>query len=235
MQADRLADVRSRITRAEARSGRPAGAVTLVGASKTVPAETLVEFVKAGLTDLGENRVQEAEAKMPAVLEALPAQTPSPTWHLIGHLQTNKAKKAVTLFDWIHSIDSPKLADALDRHAAEFGRRPKVLIEVNTAGEASKQGTRPEDAPALVEHVAQLPHLELRGLMTVGPLDDARPAYQALRKLLAAAQQAHESLDTLSMGMSGDLEVAIEEGATMVRVGSALFGTRPTAHRHGGG
>jgi pyridoxal phosphate enzyme (YggS family) len=147
----------------------------------------------------------------------------------------------VALFDWIHSVDSPRLADALDRLAAELGRRPRVLVEVNTAGEASKEGVPPAGALALVEHVARLPHLELRGLMTVGPLveraDDARPAFQALARLLADAARGPAGdggrLDTLSMGMSGDFEVAIEEGATMVRIGSALFGARaaqPGAH-----
>jgi pyridoxal phosphate enzyme (YggS family) len=224
MLVERLADVRSRIAQAAARSGRPAEAVTLVGASKTVPAATLVEAVEAGLRDLGENRVQEAEMKMPQVLEALSARTTSPTWHLIGHLQSNKARKAVALFDWIHSIDSPKLADALDRIAGELGKKPCVLIEVNTAGEASKDGVAPKEAPALIEHVAGLHSLELRGLMTVGPPENARPAYAALRRLLVQAG----GMDTLSMGMSGDFDVAIEEGATMVRVGSALFGARPT-------
>ena len=224
MLVERLADVRSRIAQAAARSGRPAEAVTLVGASKTVPATSLVEAIEAGLKDLGENRVQEAEMKMPEVLEALPAQTTSPTWHLIGHLQSNKARKAVALFDWIHSIDSPKLADALDRIAGEFGKRPCVLIEVNTAGEASKEGVAPTDAPALIEHVASLARLDLRGLMTVGPPENARPAYAALRKLLEEA--GTKGMDTLSMGMSGDFEVAIQEGATMVRVGTAIFGSR---------
>jgi pyridoxal phosphate enzyme (YggS family) len=138
-------------------------------------------------------------------------------------------------------VDSPRLADALDRLAAESGRRPRVLVEVNTAGEAAKEGVAPGEALALVEHVARLPHLELRGLMTVGPLvervDDARPAFRALAALLAEAGRGPAGrdgrLDTLSMGMSGDFEVAIEEGATMVRIGSALFGARaaqPTAH-----
>ena len=219
--AERLAAVRARIARAAEKSGRPADAVTLVGASKTVTAERIRTAVASGLIDLGENRVQEAEAKIAAV-------GPGPVWHLIGHLQSNKARRAVALFDWIHSVDSARLADALDRLAVEFGRRPKVLVEVNTAGEASKEGVPPAEALALVEHVARLPHLELRGLMTVGPLveraEDARPAFRALARLFEQAG----GLDTLSMGMSGDFEVAIEAGATMVRIGSALFGARAT-------
>jgi len=232
--AERLAAVRARIARAAERAGRPAGAVTLVAASKTVPAERIQAAVASGLADLGENRVQEAEAKIAAV-------GPGPVWHLIGHLQSNKARRACALFDWIHSVDSPRLADALDRLAAESGRPPRVLVEVNTAGEAAKEGVAPGEALALVGHVARLPHLELRGLMTVGPLvervDDARPAFRTLAALLAEAARGPAGqdgrLDTLSMGMSGDFEVAIEEGATMVRIGSALFGARaaqPTAH-----
>jgi len=221
--AERLAAVRARIARAAERSGRPAGAVTLVGASKTVPAGRIQVAVASGLVDLGENRVQEAEPKIAAV-------GPGPVWHLIGHLQSNKARRACALFDWIHSLDSPRLADALDRLAAEFGRRPKVLVEVNTAGEDAKEGVPPGAALELVEHVARLPHLELRGLMTVGPLveraEDARPAFRALAGLLEQAAKKHGELDTLSMGMSGDFEVAIEAGATMVRIGSALFGAR---------
>ena len=232
--AERLAAVRARIARSAARSGRPAEAVRLVGASKTVPASRLVEALAAGLSDLGENRVQEAEAKIPQVLGALPTGAAKPTWHLIGRLQSNKVRKAVGLFDWIHSVDSPRLADALDRVAAELGCAPRVLIEVNTAGEASKAGVRPEETSALIEHVARLPRLELRGLMTVGPLvtapEEARPAFRALKALLDQGRRAAPGMDTLSMGMSGDFEVAIEEGATLVRVGSALFGARPAAH-----
>ena len=230
---ERLAEIRARIARAAARSGRPADPVRLIGASKTVEAARVAEAAVLGLSDLGENRVQEAEAKIPAVLQALPAATNRPTWHLIGHLQSNKARKAVALFDWIHAVDSPRLADALDRLAGELGRAPRVLIEVNTAGEASKSGVRPEETLALIEHVARLPRLELRGLMTVGPLvadpDEARPAFRALRALLEQGRRTAPAMDTLSMGMSGDFEVAIEEGATMVRIGSALFGARAEA------
>ncbi|MEP7027794.1 MAG: YggS family pyridoxal phosphate-dependent enzyme [Candidatus Eisenbacteria bacterium] len=235
--AERMADVRARLERASARAGRSVRAVTLVGASKTVPADRVAEAVTAGLADLGENRVQEAEAKIPAVHAALAAGAPVPVWHLIGHLQSNKARRAVALFDWIHSVDSVRLADALDRLAAELGRRPSVLIEVNTSGEASKAGVAPGETRGLAEHVARLPHLKLRGLMTIGPVveraEDARPAFRALAGLLAETRRAlgdsAEACDTLSMGMSGDFEVAVEEGATMVRVGSALFGARDAA------
>jgi len=213
LPAERLAEVRARIAAAAERAGRNAAAVRLIGASKTVDAGRLVGFVEAGLVDLGENRVQEAETK----------RVQGVTWHLIGHLQSNKARKAVALFEWIHSVDSPRLADALDRIAAELGRKPRVLVEVNTSGEASKHGVAPEDARGLVEHVRGLPHLSLEGLMTIGPLaGDPRNAFRMLRK-----QRDEAGLNELSMGMSGDFEVAIEEGATMVRVGSALFGARP--------
>jgi pyridoxal phosphate enzyme (YggS family) len=236
----RLSAVRERMRQASERAGRAAGEVRLVGASKTVAAERLAAAVRAGLADLGENRVQEAESKVSAVRAAL-VNVPGPTWHLIGHLQSNKARRAVALFDWIESLDSPGLADALDRIAGELGRRQTVLVEVNVAGEASKSGVAPEDAAKLVAHAASLKHLDVRGLMTVGPHvetpEQARPAFQRMRALLAEARRGLEArralgedaaaqFDQLSMGMSGDFEVAIEEGATVVRVGSALFGAR---------
>jgi len=219
--AERLASVRGRIRAAAERVGRDPSSVRLIGASKTVPAAVLVEAVRAGLADLGENRVQEAEAKAP-LLRADLTDGAVPVWHLIGHLQANKARKAVALFDWIHSVDSPRLADGLERIAQELGRAPRVLIEVNTSGEASKEGVAPDDAAALIAHVAGLGTLRLAGLMTIGPTGgDPRPAFRLLRRLRDAA-----GLDELSMGMSGDFEAAIEEGATIVRVGSALFGAR---------
>lgn len=218
---DRLAALRGRIAAAAGRSGRPAGAVRLIAAAKTIPADRLSAAVAAGLTDLGENRVQEAEEKIPVVV-------PRPTWHLIGHLQSNKARRAAALFDCIQTVDSARLAGALDRHVAELGRAAPldVLIEVNVSGEAAKHGVEPVDASELIASVRRdFPRLALRGLMTVGPLvaqpDEARPAYQMLARLARSA-----GLNELSMGMSGDFEVAIEEGATMVRVGSALFGAR---------
>jgi len=237
----RLADVRARIAAAAERSGRGHDAVRLVGASKTVPAERLAEAVLAGLADVGENRVQEAQAKQPAVLAQL-GHGAAPTWHLIGRLQSNKARRAVALFDWIHAVDSPELADALDRIAGELGKAPRVLVEVNVAGEASKAGVAPERVVALAAHVARLPCVRGVGLMTVGPRVDtaeaARPAFRAVRALLGAARQeiaraAGEAKAAewceLSMGMSLDYEVAIAEGATLVRVGSALFGARQEA------
>jgi pyridoxal phosphate enzyme (YggS family) len=231
----RLALVRERIARAAERSGRPATAVRLVGAGKTVPAEVLAAAVAAGVTDLGENRVQEAAAKIPRV-------RPEPAaWHLIGPLQMNKVPKAVTLFDCIQTVDSLRLAEKLERVAGTGERgamgRLRILVEVNVSGEATKFGVPPHDARDLVGAIrARCPRLSLTGLMTVGPRveepDAARPAYRALARLADAL-----GLPERSMGMSGDYEVAIEEGATMVRLGSALFGDRPTlaAHRPAAG
>ncbi len=222
--AERLAGVRTQVARAAERSGRPGEAVRLVGASKTVPADVLGRAVALGLADLGENRVQEAEAKVAAV-------SPRPRWHLIGHLQSNKARRAVALFDCIQTVDTLRLAQGLDRLVAESARDRalEVMVEVNVSGEAAKHGVAPGGAAELIAAIrATCPRLALSGLMTVGPwVDDpdrARPAYRALARLADAAGLAERS-----MGMSGDFEVAIEEGATMVRVGSALFGARPSA------
>ena len=232
---ERLSVVRARIARAAERAGRDPASVLLVGASKTVTAERLREAVRAGLSDLGENRVQEAHEK----IAALQGVAPRVRWHLIGHLQSNKAKLAASLFDWVHSVDSEALARELDRRAAEAGRRLTVLLEVNTSGEQSKFGVGPGDVLGLLQAVTACSALEPRGLMTVGPLTDdveaSRSAYRSLARSLADAQRAFPGarLDQLSMGMSADFEVAIEEGATMVRVGTALFGPRPAPPRAG--
>jgi len=226
--ADRLVAVRERIMRAAVRAGRDPAGITLVGASKQVPVERLREAVAAGLAHLGENRVQEAKSKM----EAWGSCPPRPTWHLIGHLQSNKARAAALLFDWVHSIDSPDLVKELDRRAAGAGRKIRALVEVNASGEAGKFGATPEKTLETLEAFARASALEPRGLMTMGPLADdpetARPAFRATARLLAEARRAFPrwTLDQLSMGMSGDLEVAIEEGATLIRVGTALFGPR---------
>ena len=222
--AENLASVRRRIAAAEGRSGRRAGGITLIGAVKTISAETLSAAVALGLTDLGENRVQEAEGHQRAVPRT------AARWHMIGHLQRNKAGRALELFDVVHGIDDADLARALDRRARETGRRLSVLLEVNVSGEPSKFGAAPEAAATLAEAVAPLAGLDLRGLMTVGaPVapDAARPGFARLRELRdALARRVGLPLPELSMGMSGDYEVAIEEGATMVRVGTALFGAR---------
>lgn len=222
----RLDEVRGRIARASARAGRDPGSVVLVGVVKTVPVEVIREAVALGLSDLGENRVQEAEAHIGTLGRS------AARWHLIGHLQRNKAGRAVDLFDRVHGVDSRELAEALSRRAAAAGRRLPVLAEVNVSGEATKFGVAPESLAELLEHVAGLPGLRLEGLMTVGPAvtraEEARPGFARLRELREAAERRLGlELRELSMGMSSDFEVAVEEGATLVRVGTALFGERP--------
>lgn len=225
---ERISAIRDRMTAACARAGRDPSSVLLVGASKQVSPERVRQAVAQGLTDLGENRVQETREKR-AALSDLASHV---RWHLIGHLQSNKAKVAAALFDWVHSVDSPEIARELDRRAAEAGRRLQVLAEVNTSGETSKFGVAPDAVLGVFETLAACRALEARGLMTVGPLTDkvqeSRSAYRLLARTLDEARRAFPGarLDQLSMGMSGDFEIAIEEGATMVRIGSALFGAR---------
>ena len=230
--AGRIAAVKDRIEGALQRARRPAGSVTLVAVSKTCPAAAVVEAIRAGQSVFGENRVQEAAAKRPAVA-ALPGGEAA-EWHLVGHLQSNKAKAAAALFDLVHSVDDAELAAMLDRACATIGKRLPVLIQVNVASEAAKSGVAPAGLLPLVEKTAGLANLSLQGLMTIPPWDPdpekSRPHFVALRELGervrtwlgAGAHYAGE----LSMGMSEDFEVAIEEGATIVRVGRAIFGER---------
>jgi pyridoxal phosphate enzyme (YggS family) len=225
----RLAGLRERLARAAERSGRPAVAVRLVGIVKTVPAAVVSAAVALGLEDLGENRVQEAESKIDAVTRA--SEGGRARWHLVGHLQRNKAARAALLFDRVHSVDRLELAVALSRHARAAGRELPVMIEVNVAGAASQFGAAPDRLADLASEVAKLPGLRLDGLMTVGPAveraEEARPVFAGLRALRdATAREAGLELPELSMGMSGDFEVAIEEGSTLVRIGRALFGAR---------
>jgi pyridoxal phosphate enzyme (YggS family) len=199
-----------------------------VAVSKTFPAGAVARAIDAGLVHFGENKVQEALAKIPLVAAARAVR---PSWHLVGHLQSNKAGKAVELFDLIHSIDSVELGRALARRAGALGKRQRLLVQVNCSGESQKSGCSPEAAADLVRELAALPELALEGFMTIGPLDDdpesARPAFRLLRELRdRLAGQLGLPLRDLSMGMTGDLEVAIAEGATILRVGSALFGRR---------
>ena len=209
------------------RVGRDPASVRLVGAAKTVPVERLRPVVAAGLAIVGENYLQEAKAKIAAL--DLPV-----TWHFIGHLQTNKAAAAVKLFDLIHSVDRPSLAQALDRAAARLGKVQDILLEVNLGGEATKSGVAPEELAALLQCCAGLPHLRVRGLMTMPPWrpdpEEVRPYFRQLRQARDQLQALHlpgVELAELSMGMSDDFAVAIEEGATLVRIGTALFGRRP--------
>jgi hypothetical protein len=215
--AERVAHVQQRVQRAAERAGRSPAEVTIVAVSKGFPPSVIDEAVIAGIAHVGENRVQEAAAKI-AALRGLPV-----TWHLVGHLQTNKAKTALELFDIIHSVDSLHLAEVLSSRA----ERPlPILLEVNAAGEASKFGLPPGEVAAAAQAIARLPRLDLRGLMTVAPFvsdpETVRPVFRELRRLRDAL-----GLPELSMGMTDDFEVAIEEGATLVRIGRAIFGERP--------
>ena len=227
--AERLAALRERIAAAARRSGRAPDDVTLVGACKTVPVALVVEAVEAGLTHLGENYVQESAAKIPQVNAAL--ATP-PRWHLIGSLQRNKAKDAVRHFAMVETLDRVSLARELDKRARAAGRSLPVLVQVNLSQEEQKSGALEEDVPALLEVCAELAALDVQGLMTVPVLDPdperSRPAFAALRQLRERlrGEPGGEGLAHLSMGMSADFEVAIEEGATLVRVGTAIFGPR---------
>jgi pyridoxal phosphate enzyme (YggS family) len=220
---ERLAAVRRRIETAAARSGRPSSAVTLVAVSKTMPAAAIREAVSAGVKILGENRVQEAREK----IEALPGAV---EWHLIGHLQTNKAKLAVGLFDCIHSLDSIRLAQELGRYAEEAGRRLRCLVEVNVGEETQKSGAAAAEVRPLLEAARRLPQLSIQGLMTIPPFlpdsESVRPFFRRLRDLRDRLESEGWTLPDLSMGMSHDFEVAIEEGATLVRIGTAIFGSR---------
>jgi pyridoxal phosphate enzyme (YggS family) len=212
------------ITRATQRSGREAASVTLIGVTKTHPAETVHFALRSGLQHVGENKVQEARGK----IEQIGARG---IWHLVGHLQSNKAKLAAHLFDRVDSIDSLEIAQALHQHAAELGKHLPVLLQVNVAGESQKFGLRPGETAAVAEAVNQLSSLELRGLMTIPPLaEEAEESRRYFRELRELRDQVEKEtglhLPELSMGMSHDYEIAIEEGSTQIRVGTSLFGTR---------
>jgi PLP dependent protein len=225
---ERLGEVRRRIARSALSGPHRPEEITLIAVSKTQPAEVLRRALEAGVTDLGENRVQEAEEKIPEVGRR------SARWHLIGHLQSNKARRAVSLFDLIHSLDSVALARKLDRLCLEEGRALlPVMIQVDLGGEETKSGIGESELPELVESLADCEHLRLTGLMTLPPFyEDAervRPFFRRLRELrdeYRARGLFGDRGGELSMGMSNDFEVAIEEGATMVRVGTAVFGER---------
>lgn len=226
--ADRLAAIEARMAAACARAGRDPDSVALVAVSKTHGPERVAEAAAAGLRVFGENKVQEARAKIPLCPGAL-------VWHLVGHLQSNKAYAACELFDQIHSIDSLKLLAVVDRACDELGKTMKVLVEVNVSGEGSKFGLKPEEVPAVLEAVNACPRVEVRGFMTMAPLslepEKARPYFRRLRELRDRwSGDLGMSLPELSMGMSNDFEVAIEEGASWIRIGTALFGEREVPH-----
>lgn len=225
--ARRVQEVQARIRAAAARAGRPADGVRLVGVTKTVTVDRIEQGVAAGLTMLGESRVQEALPKI-AALKSAPIQ-----WHFIGHLQRRKARSVVGLFALIHSIDSVELAEELDRRAGDAGLRQDILLEVNIGREATKSGFPPDTLEAAAASVARLPHVRVKGLMAVPPptseAEQARSYFRNLRELatrIADLKLPFVAMDELSMGMSNDYEVAVEEGATLVRVGTAIFGAR---------
>jgi PLP dependent protein len=225
--ADRLAEVRRRITDAAASAGRDPSSVQLIAVSKTFPISAIREVFAAGQVDFGENKVQEGLQKFATSADL------SIRWHLLGHLQTNKARKAVSAFAMIHSVDGLELLQKLDKAAEESGHTPELLIQVDLAGEATKFGVPPGEVQRLFEAAGACRAARVVGMMTLPPIpdtpEDARPWFRRLRDLrdewLASGVPA-PMLRELSMGMSGDFEVAIQEGATMVRVGTAIFGSR---------
>lgn len=214
-------EVRSSVARACEKAGRSPNEVTIVAVTKTVAPSAIEVAFQAGISHFGENKVQEAKEKIGKL------STIRPTWHMVGHLQTNKAKTAVEIFDIIHSVDSIRLAEALSRRAQET---LPILLQVNVSGEATKGGFSVAEVHQAVEHIGRLPGLKLTGLMTIAPLvsnsEEVRPVFRRLRQLRDSLGLAH-----LSMGMTDDFEVAIEEGATLVRIGRAIFGERPYSRR----
>lgn len=208
------------------KAGRDPGRIKLIAVSKTVEPARIRDAIEAGVTILGENYIQEARRKIEEIGHGV-------QWHMVGHLQSNKSKYAVTLFDYIHSVDSISLAREIDRRAVQEGRNMRALVEVNLSGEASKFGIGPDEAMELIRQIASLKNIFIEGLMTMPPYFDdpekARPYFIRLRELrdrIQAEGVEGVQMDELSMGMSGDFEAAIEEGATMIRVGTAIFGER---------
>jgi pyridoxal phosphate enzyme (YggS family) len=228
--AENIAHVRAAIEQAAERAGRDPEDVTLVAVSKTMPVELVQMAYNLGVKDFGENRVQEALPKVEAF------HPPEVRWHMIGHVQSNKAKKVAGPFALVHSVDSVRLAELLNRYASERGLVLAVLIQLNVAGEASKEGASPEEALELARRVVELPALRVEGLMTIAPIvehpEDARPVFRQLRLLRDHLRDEVPQSDWqhLSMGMTDDYRVAIEEGATIVRIGRAIFGERLVKH-----
>lgn len=224
---ENLGEVKERIAAACARAGRDPAEVTLIGVTKTKSAEVINQGIACGITDIGENRVQELLEKYDAIQKGVKI-------HLIGHLQTNKVKYILDMADLIHSVDSEKLADEISRLAAAKRKTAEVLVQVNVSGEKSKSGVAPDRLDALLGHIARLPAIRVSGLMTIPPRDSGsmettRGVFRALHKIFVDKQAIsydNITMRHLSMGMSNDFEIAVEEGATMVRVGRAIFGER---------
>ncbi len=223
---ENIQTVQSRIAAACERSGRSVADVTLVVVTKTVDVAGIQEAFAAGIVHVGENRVQDATPKIDALYEHT-----NVTWHMIGHLQSNKVKRVVEYFQMIHSVDNLKRAQEIDSRAREQGMIMPILFEVNVSGETSKFGLSPEELPQVIREASQYENLTVKGFMTMAPFvdapEDTRPCFRALRELLQTFQaQGFSQMTELSMGMTNDFEVAVEEGATLVRVGSAIFGAR---------
>lgn len=229
--AENLAVVQDRMKKAAERAGRKLQEVKLIAVSKTVGRAEVAEMARLGLRNFGENRIADAEEKFTSTtfenIISGSIEDTAPTLHLIGHLQTNKVKRAVALFDIIHSVDNLHLAEVLDKQAEAVGKRLPILLQVNVAEEASKQGTSVAELPALLEQTLEFKNLEVRGLMTIAPNfpepEQARPVFAQLRELFEKYRQIGPQWSELSMGMTNDFEIAIEEGATLIRVGRALF------------
>jgi pyridoxal phosphate enzyme (YggS family) len=223
---ENIQSVQDRIASAAKRVGRDVGSIELVAISKTKPVSLIVEAIDAGITDIGENRVQEAKSKHTQVDR--PAR-----WHLVGHLQTNKVKQALQIFDLIHSVDSIRLLTEINRRSCQLNRQTDVLVEVNTSGEESKYGLQPNQLLSFMQSTLEYPHVRIKGLMTIGRFvpepEEVRLSFTLLRRLQEKIDnQGYPNIQMkyLSMGMTNDFEVAIEEGANMVRIGSAIFGER---------
>jgi PLP dependent protein len=224
---DRLERVRARIRKAAERCSRAEDSIHLIAVSKTMPAAVVKEAIAAGVTNLGENYIQEAREKINALAMS------NVNWHFIGHLQSNKAKYAIRLFDLIHSVDSLKLAQELNKYAQKNGKIQSILVQVNVAREESKSGIYVENTIELLKSIGRLENIAVKGLMTMPPYfnepEKARPFFADLRKLrdhIKAEGIPNIAMEELSMGMTGDFEAAIDEGATMVRIGTAIFGER---------
>ncbi len=225
---DRIKDVYVRISRAAMRAGRDPEGIRLVAVTKTVDTTVIYGAVEAGLREFGENRVQEAREKIPEIESMVPDSLI--TWHLVGHLQKNKAKTAVDLFDLIHSVDSVELAVALNEQAARIGKIQRILVQVKLSDEATKHGIARENLLGCLEKLVAMKNLKTEGLMTIPPFFDdprmVRPYFSQLREIRDGIASRGLALGELSMGMTNDFEVAVEEGATIVRVGTAIFGER---------
>lgn len=235
MLSERISSVFKKITYAALRTGRNPEDIKLIAVTKSQPIDKIKEASQLGLRIFGENRVQEAKIKIETLKEFTAQWKMTIEWHMIGHLQSNKAKEAVRLFEIIHSMDSEKLAVIINKEAEKINKIQRVLIQVKLSQEESKYGVNIDKIEELMELCTKLPNLKVEGLMTIPPYfenpEDSRPYFKKLRQIKEVLSQKGYCLKELSMGMSNDFEVAIEEGATMVRIGTALFGQRPTDRR----